>query len=64
MKQMLRKNYIMPTSADTFVTAFRTWFDRAGPPPHAPSAVDEYRSRQPTRAELLDSGPPQSAMPI
>ncbi|CAE7354829.1 PAO [Symbiodinium natans] len=48
------KNYIMPTSADTFVTAFRTWFDRAGPPPHAPSAVDEYRSRQPTRAELLD----------
>ncbi|CAE7465706.1 PAO [Symbiodinium sp. CCMP2592] len=48
------RTYIMPTSADTFVTAFRTWFDRAGPPPHAPSAVDEYRSRQPTRAELLD----------
>ena len=51
----------MPTSADTFVTAFRTWFDRAGPPPHAPSAVDEYRSRQPTRAELLDSRRMQGA---
>ena len=30
-----RNNYVMPTRADTYVAAFRRWYDRVGAPPYA-----------------------------
>jgi hypothetical protein len=35
--------YVMPTSADTVVNAYRRWFDDRGPPPYAAAAADEHR---------------------
>ena len=35
--------YITPTPADTYVNAYRKWFDGVTPPPHAPHAVDSLR---------------------
>ena len=39
-----RANYVMPTTADAYVSAYRRWFDAAGPPPHAPHAVDTLQA--------------------
>ena len=49
-----RSNYVLPTSADTYVSAYRRWYDEAGPPPHAPHAVDHLRGRPPEKGALLD----------
>lgn len=48
------KKYKMPTDADAFVRAYRQWYDKVGTPPYSPFAEDEYRSRMPTKEELLD----------
>jgi hypothetical protein len=47
-------NYVMPTAADTYVTAYRRWFDLAGAPPHAAASADAYR-------RMLDGAAPDKA---
>ena len=49
-----RANYVMPTPADTYVSAYRRWFDAAGPPPHAAHARDFFASAPLSKADLLD----------
>jgi len=47
----------MPTSADAYVTAYRRWFDKTGPPPHALGAKDTHAQMlhgQVDKAALLD----------
>eukprot|EP00929_Paragymnodinium_shiwhaense_P089882 TRINITY_DN50091_c0_g1_i1.p1 TRINITY_DN50091_c0_g1~~TRINITY_DN50091_c0_g1_i1.p1 ORF type:complete len:624 (+),score=136.66 TRINITY_DN50091_c0_g1_i1:67-1938(+) len=39
-----KKNYVMPTAADTYVTAYRRWFDSVPAVPHDEHAVDAHRS--------------------
>merc|ERR1712032_1434373 len=50
------RQYKMPTSADTFVRAYRQWFERVGAAPYAAASVDEHRARVPSKQELLDRG--------
>ena len=49
-----RGNYVTPAKADTFVTAYRRWFDGAGPPPYQPHAVDYFRQAPLSKEALLD----------
>jgi phenylpropionate dioxygenase-like ring-hydroxylating dioxygenase large terminal subunit len=48
------KKYQMPTDSDAFVRGFRRWYDKAGPPPHSPFAIDEFRTLPPSKEQLLD----------
>jgi len=53
-----RGNYVMPTSADTLVTAYRRWFDGVESVPYSPGSVDIHASMlqggQVDKAALLD----------
>jgi hypothetical protein len=49
-----RASYVTPTPADTYVNAYRRWFDAAGPPPYAAHAVDALRGKPLDKAQLLD----------
>lgn len=49
-----RANYVMPTSADTYVSAYRRWYDAAGPPPHAAHASDHLHAAPLDKEKLLD----------
>ena len=49
-----RPNYVMPTGADTYVSAYRRWYDAAGPPLHAAHAVDHLQAAPLDKAALLD----------
>lgn len=49
-----RNSYIMPTPADTYINAYRRWFDAVGPPPYAAHSVDALHGRPLDKAYLLD----------
>jgi hypothetical protein len=46
--------YVTPTSSDTFVNAYRKWFDQVPPPPHAAHARDLLRDVPLSKEHLLD----------
>ena len=58
-----RSNYVMPTQADTYVAAYRRWFDAAGPPPYASAALDHFRRMPLDKKDLLDRYRQHTAYP-